>query len=66
MDRQSFGQRKDYFTLQKIQVPFRMAIVNIELMHECSLKHSSKETARMKYDKETKKKLEESSESLSS
>ena len=30
-----------------------MAIGNVELMHECFLKHSRMGTARMKYDKET-------------
>ena len=32
-----------------------MAIKNRELMYECFPKHSSMRTARMKYDKQTKK-----------
>ena len=33
----------------KKEVPFSMAIGNVELMHCCFLKHSRKDTARMKY-----------------
>ena len=47
-DRRSFGQNKDYFVSRKKKVPFRMAIGNGELMHECS--PSSMGTARMKFD----------------
>ena len=43
------------FTERKNKVPFSMAIGNWELMHECFPKHSSMGTARMKYDKQTKK-----------
>ena len=32
----------------KKQAPFSMAIGNVELMHECSPKHSCMGTARMK------------------
>ena len=35
-------------TVGKKQVPFRMAIGNVELMHECFPKHSRMGTARMK------------------
>ena len=31
-------------------VPFRLAIVNLELMHECSLWHLRMKTARMEQD----------------
>ena len=34
------------------QEPFRMAIGNLELMHECFPKHLRMGTARMKYDRE--------------
>ena len=38
---------------RKNEVPFRMAIGNGELMHECFHKHSGMGTVRMKEDKET-------------
>ena len=37
---------------EKKQLPFSMAIINVELMHECFLKHFRIEMARMKKDKE--------------
>ena len=33
-------------TVEKIQIPFSMAIVDVELMHECFPKHSCMGTAR--------------------
>ena len=38
-----------------MRVPFSMAIVNVELIHNCFPNHSSMGTARMKYDKDTEK-----------
>ena len=45
----------DYLASRKKQVRFSRAIGNVELMHECFLKHLRMGTARMKQDK----KLEE-------
>ena len=36
-----------------MHVPFSVAIGNVELMHECSHKHSRMGTARINYGKET-------------
>ena len=36
-----------------MQVPFRMAIGNVKLMHECFSKRLRMGTVRMKQDKET-------------
>ena len=43
----------DYFASRKRKVPFSKAIGHGELMYECFQKHSSMETARTKYEKET-------------
>ena len=43
---------QDYLVSRKKQEPFSTAIGIMELLHECSPKHSCMETARMKQDKE--------------
>ena len=40
-------------------VPITMAVRNVELVHECFLKHSRMGTSRMKYYNEKKKVREE-------
>ena len=62
-DRQSFRKKQE----KKTSVPFSMAILigNEELMHECSPKHLSLETARMQLDKRRRgRRKEENSERL--
>ena len=49
------GKKKTQQKKSKKQAPFSMAIGNVELTHECSTKHSCMGTARMKLDKETKR-----------
>ena len=40
-----------------MEVPFSMAIGNVELINDCFPKHSRIGTARLKYDKETEEKV---------
>ena len=42
---------------EKKQVPFSMAIRNVELMQECFTKHLRMGTARMESDEETQKQV---------
>ena len=47
-DRQSIGPKQGPFCIAKKQIPFRMAIGNVELMQEDFPKHMPMGTARMK------------------
>ena len=44
-------------TVGEKQVPFSMAIGNVELMRECFIKHLLMRAERMKEDKETEEEL---------
>ena len=51
--RSEYKMRTCSCTVGKKQVPFSMAIGNVELIHECLPKHLCMGTVTMKYDKET-------------
>ena len=46
-----FSKNKDHFASRKNQLPFSMAIGNVELVHECSHEHMRVGTARMRENK---------------
>ena len=47
-DKQHYGKSWEYFTVQKMQVPFSMPIGNAELWYECSPEYLCKGTVRLK------------------
>ena len=58
-DRWSFGLKDCFASVaREKEGPFSMAMGNVQLIHECSPEHLLMEAARLKWDKETREKVE--------